>query len=88
MASNETSLLLSLPAHIWRFYIDTLVHYKPGSWVDSAARTFRVLALLLIAPFAILTMLVRCPALSFPVPRARADSLCASRMSPRACARP
>ena len=51
--------LLTLPATLWDLYVEYLWEYKPGSWVGSAASTFRVLAFLSILPFAILTLLVR-----------------------------
>ena len=51
--------VLTLPATLWNLYVDYLWNYKPNSWVSSAASTFRVLAVLCIVPFAILTLLVR-----------------------------
>ncbi|EIN11747.1 hypothetical protein PUNSTDRAFT_131902 [Punctularia strigosozonata HHB-11173 SS5] len=56
MSTNETSIL-TVPYIIWRWYLDTLVYYDPQSWVASVAHAFRILAFVLIAPFAILTML-------------------------------
>ena len=56
---RTTMTLVTLPATLWDFYVDYLWNYKPGSWVDSAASTFRVLAILSILPFVILTLLVR-----------------------------
>ncbi|KAI0733153.1 hypothetical protein C8Q72DRAFT_881617 [Fomitopsis betulina] len=49
--------VLTLPATLWNLYVDYLWNYKPNSWVSSAASTFRVLAVLCIVPFAILTLL-------------------------------
>ena len=60
LASYHTTMtLLTLPATLWDLYVEYLWEYKPGSWVGSAASTFRVLAFLSILPFAILTLLVR-----------------------------
>lgn len=56
---RTTMSVLTLPATLWNLYVDYLWNYKPNSWVSSAASTFRVLAVLCIVPFAILTLLVR-----------------------------
>jgi hypothetical protein len=45
----------------WAWYVRTLVDYAPDGWVARAARTARVLAALLLAPFALLMLLVRAP---------------------------
>ena len=50
--------LSSLPHTLWHLYLDHLVFYKPGSWVDKIASTCRVLAFATIVPFVILTLLV------------------------------
>ncbi|KAH9935527.1 uncharacterized protein B0H18DRAFT_415449 [Fomitopsis serialis] len=49
--------IVSAPASLWQLYVEHLWNYTPGSWVDSAAWTFRMLAFLSILPFAILTLL-------------------------------
>lgn len=54
-----SSTVLSVPQTLCDFYLDNLVFYKPGSWVDSAASTFRVLAFMTILPFILLTLFVR-----------------------------
>ncbi|OJT15769.1 hypothetical protein TRAPUB_4317 [Trametes pubescens] len=51
-----SSTVLSVPQTLWHFYLDNLVFYKSGSWVDSAASTFRVLAFTTILPFILLTL--------------------------------
>lgn len=63
--------MVSLPAHLWRLYVEYLWDPAPGSWVSRTASTFRILAYFMIAPFCILTLVVsslllislRCPAL-------------------------
>ncbi|CDO75348.1 hypothetical protein BN946_scf184966.g16 [Trametes cinnabarina] len=54
---TTTMDLVSIPQTVWHFYLEYLVYYKPGSWVDSAASTFRVLAFMTILPFILLTLL-------------------------------
>ena len=49
----------SIPALLWRWYIDALWNYSPDSWVASTAYTFRLLALIVILPGVLLTLLVR-----------------------------
>ncbi|KAI0745832.1 hypothetical protein C8Q76DRAFT_705203 [Earliella scabrosa] len=49
--------LASLPHTLWHLYVDNLVHYQKGSWVDSIASTCRVLAFATIIPFILLTLL-------------------------------
>ncbi|KAI0775668.1 hypothetical protein BD413DRAFT_652145 [Trametes elegans] len=49
--------LASVPQTAWRLYLDHLVYYQPGSWVDSAANTCRVLAFVAVVPFILLTLL-------------------------------
>ncbi|OBZ67015.1 hypothetical protein A0H81_12806 [Grifola frondosa] len=49
--------VLSLPASLWHLYVKHLWNYKPGSWVDSTASTFRLLAFAVVAPFVLLTLL-------------------------------
>ncbi|EIW63371.1 uncharacterized protein TRAVEDRAFT_69397 [Trametes versicolor FP-101664 SS1] len=51
-----SSTVLSVPQTLWHLYVDNLVFYKSGSWVDSAASTFRVLAFATIFPFILLTL--------------------------------
>jgi hypothetical protein len=45
---------------VWAWYSRTLVHYSQDGWVARAARTFRIFAVFLLAPFLFLTLLV-CP---------------------------
>lgn len=54
----STTALFSAPLYLWHLYVKYLWNYKPGSWVERTASTFRVMAFLVIAPFVILTMLV------------------------------
>ncbi|KAI9060240.1 hypothetical protein FKP32DRAFT_1613772 [Trametes sanguinea] len=49
--------LVSIPHTVWHLYLEHLVYYKPGSWVDSVASTCRVLAFMTILPFILLTLL-------------------------------
>ncbi|KAI0703359.1 hypothetical protein C8T65DRAFT_526526, partial [Cerioporus squamosus] len=49
--------LSSLPQTLWQLYLNHLVYYKQGSWVDKVASTCRVLAFATIVPFVILTLL-------------------------------
>ncbi|KAF8635229.1 hypothetical protein AX17_004004 [Amanita inopinata Kibby_2008] len=51
--------LTSIPAVLWRYYIDYLWVYKPDSWVARAANTARVLAILVALPIIILGLLAR-----------------------------
>jgi len=48
--------MVSLPAHLWRLYVEYLWDPAPGSWVSRTAYTFRILAYLMIAPFCLLTL--------------------------------
>jgi hypothetical protein len=52
------SALTSALGDVWAWYSSTLVYYPQDGWVARAARTFRVLAVLLLAPFLLLTLLV------------------------------
>jgi len=47
----------SLPRQLWFWYIEYLCRPAPGSWVSSVASTLRILAVVLIAPFVLLTLL-------------------------------
>lgn len=49
--------LLELPSLLWAQYVEYLWDYKPGSWVDASASTFRLAAVFIIAPLALLVML-------------------------------
>ncbi|KAH9931054.1 uncharacterized protein BXZ73DRAFT_90145 [Epithele typhae] len=49
--------MTSLPLNLWHLYVDNLVRYEKGSWVSSIASTCRILAVMLILPFALLMML-------------------------------
>lgn len=54
-----TSLsILSAPQFLWELYVNYLWNYKQDSWVASIASTCRVLAILCIAPFGLLMLLV------------------------------
>lgn len=64
-----STTVLAAPLSLWNLYVEYLWNYQRDSWVDRVASTFRVLALLLITPFAILTMLVRSPILHSPEPQ-------------------
>ena len=44
---------------LWQWYAQNLVYYSEDGWVASTARTFRVLAILVIVPGIFLTILVR-----------------------------
>ena len=44
---------------LWQWYASNLVYYAEDGWVASTARTFRVLAILVIVPGIFLTILVR-----------------------------
>ncbi|KAI5889394.1 uncharacterized protein SCHCODRAFT_02634404 [Schizophyllum commune H4-8] len=59
-ASNLASLpgtLASLPGTLWRLYVDYLWNYDANSWVAHAAYSMRVMAVLLMLPITVLTML-------------------------------
>ena len=45
------TIVASIPLNLWHLYVDNLVHYKPGSWVESIASTCRILAFATIIPF-------------------------------------
>ncbi|KAH9892535.1 hypothetical protein C8Q73DRAFT_698458 [Cubamyces lactineus] len=53
----STMNIASVPHTLWHLYLDHLVYYKSGSWVDSVASTCRVLAFMTILPFILLTLL-------------------------------
>ena len=55
MSPFELSTLL------WTRYIEYLWDYKPGSWVDASASTFRLFAAFIIVPLALLVMLASPP---------------------------
>ena len=46
------------PQIIWHYYVEYLWHYESSSWITSLISTFRVLAILPIAPMVLLGMLV------------------------------
>ncbi|KDQ57801.1 hypothetical protein JAAARDRAFT_35491 [Jaapia argillacea MUCL 33604] len=56
MSASSVSII-STPRIVWDWYVQYLVFYESGSWVDKTASTFRVLAFLLVSPFMILTLL-------------------------------
>ena len=55
----NSSSILSTPFVLWDFYVEYLWRYQPGSWVEWTASCFRAFAIAAIAPFAVLTLLVR-----------------------------
>jgi hypothetical protein len=48
----------TLPRFLWDYYVQYLWAYKPSSWVARIAYTSRLLAILLILPVLVLTLLV------------------------------
>ncbi|KAJ7680549.1 hypothetical protein DFH06DRAFT_1031645 [Mycena polygramma] len=57
--SSSSLNILSLPQLLWNFYVDYLWNWTdhPNSWVSRIAYTSRVLAILLILPIVVLTLL-------------------------------
>jgi hypothetical protein len=51
--------IVSLPKLMWRYYLDYLWYYDPGSWVAKIANTAWVLAILVALPIVILALLAR-----------------------------
>ena len=49
----------TLPRRLWDAYVAYLWSYQPHSWVGRLASTFRILAVLLVLPVVLLTLLVR-----------------------------
>ncbi|KAH8119102.1 hypothetical protein DFH11DRAFT_422118 [Phellopilus nigrolimitatus] len=49
--------LLALPARLWHLYVACLWDAQRGSWVARVASTFRILAILVIFPFVVLSLL-------------------------------
>ncbi|KAF9263306.1 hypothetical protein L218DRAFT_341258 [Marasmius fiardii PR-910] len=64
MANVTSTSLDSFPRLLWSFYIEYLCNYQPGSSVARIASLFRILALVLILPILILTLLVTAKFLS------------------------
>ena len=62
--TTTTMNVLSAPVNLWHLYVEYLVNYKDDSWVASIASSFRVLAIVMCVPLALLILLVRIP----PVP--------------------
>ncbi|THH04551.1 hypothetical protein EW145_g5431 [Phellinidium pouzarii] len=56
-STGDAPLLLAIPARIWRLYVEYLCSAQPGTWVASVTSMFQLLACLVIAPFAILSLL-------------------------------
>ncbi|KIP08394.1 hypothetical protein PHLGIDRAFT_117264 [Phlebiopsis gigantea 11061_1 CR5-6] len=54
---SSGTVIFALPVYLWHLYVDHLWKYDAGSWVGRTASAFRVLALLLIMPLAVLAML-------------------------------
>ena len=50
-------ILFELLGLLWARYIEYLWDYKPGSWVDASASTFRLVAVFIIMPLIVLVML-------------------------------
>ncbi len=48
----------SLPRLIWDLYLEYLWYYSPNSWVAHIAYGFRIIAIFLISPIVIVTLLV------------------------------
>ena len=46
-----------LPSLLWAQYIEYLWYYEPGSWVEASASTFRLAAVFIVMPLAVLVML-------------------------------
>lgn len=63
--STTTMSPVELPTLLWTWYIEHLWNYKPGSWVDTSASTFRFLAAFIIMPLALLVMFAS-PSLPHP----------------------
>jgi len=57
----------ALPRLLWETYTEYLWNHQPGSWVGRTASTFRVLALVVVLPVVILTLLVRTALLGPPL---------------------
>lgn len=51
------SLLLDLLVRLWYLYVDYLWHYEEHPWIVRSAATFQLLAIVMISPFAFLSML-------------------------------
>jgi len=49
--------LVNLPRLLWDWYIEYLWDYERGSWVYSSAKSFRIMAWLVVVPFALFIML-------------------------------
>ena len=56
--SSAATTLAALPGTLWRLYVDYLWNYDANSWVAHAAYSMRVMAVLLMLPITVLTMLV------------------------------
>ncbi|KAL1715801.1 hypothetical protein EV715DRAFT_293782 [Schizophyllum commune] len=57
LAASVPSTLAALPGTLWRLYVDYLWNYDANSWVAHAAYSMRVMAVLLMLPITVLTML-------------------------------
>ncbi|KAG6370655.1 hypothetical protein JVT61DRAFT_11139 [Boletus reticuloceps] len=55
--SASSHSALTLPYRLWDAYVTYLWHYQPSSWVSRVASTFRILALVLVLPVVLLTLL-------------------------------
>jgi len=47
----------ALARRLWEAYVDCLWHFQPNSWVGRLASTFRILAVVLVFPVVLLTLL-------------------------------
>jgi hypothetical protein len=56
--AGGASLLLTVPAYLWHHYVEYLWHYDKHPWILSASATFQLLAVILLAPFVLLSLLV------------------------------
>lgn len=56
--AGGASTLLTAPAYLWHLYVEYLWNYERHPWILSASATFKLLALITIMPFVILSLLV------------------------------
>lgn len=56
--ADGADMLLTAPANLWHLYVEYLWHYDRHAWIMSASATFKLLAMIIMTPFVILSMLV------------------------------
>ena len=56
---NMSFSVHDIPAQLWHLYLDYLWDPSPGSWVSTIASIFRIIAIAIVLPFALLTLFVR-----------------------------